>query len=148
MERFSTSVDIGAPRDLVASVMIDVEKWHEWTASIKGVKLLDRYPMDVGSRALVRQPKLPPALWKVLMLEPGRGFTWRSTGPGIRATGFHYAESTPSGSRATLTLEYDGMFSGLLAWLTKSITERYLQLEANGLKARSENPAYRRVTTF
>ena len=144
MKKFSISIDIAAPRGLVAAAMIDVEKWHEWTASIDSVKLLDKEPMDVGSRALVRQPKLPPAFWKVSVLEPGRGFTWFSSGPGIRATGYHYAESTPTGSRATLTLEYSGVFSGLLARLTKSITERYLQLEANGLKARSENPSFRR----
>src|SRR5215467_8245742 len=100
--------------------------------------------MAVGNRALVRQPKLPPAFWKVSVLEPGKGFTWFSAGPGMRATGYHYAESTPTGSRATLTLEYDGVFSGLLAWLTRGVTEAYLDMEAKGLKARAENPTYRR----
>jgi uncharacterized membrane protein len=138
MKRFSMSIDIAAPTERVAAVMIDVEKWHEWTASITSVKLLDDAPMAVGSRALVHQPKLPPAFWTVSVLEPARGFTWFSAGPGMRATGHHYAESTPTGSRATLTLEYDGVLAGLLAWLTKSVTEKYLAFEAEGLKARSE----------
>lgn len=144
MKRFSISIDIAAPKERVAAVMIDVEKWYEWTASINRVKLLDTGPMRVGSRALVRQPKLPPAIWKVSALEPGHGFTWFSAGPGMRATGYHYAESAPAGARATLTLEYDGPFAGVLAWLTKSVTERYLDMEAKGLRARSEDPAYQR----
>jgi hypothetical protein len=36
------------------------------------------------------------------------------------------------------------VFGGVFARLTKSITERYLAFEANGLKARSENPTFRR----
>jgi hypothetical protein len=35
------------------------------------------------------------------------------------------------------------MFGGVFARLTKGITERYIALEAKGLKARSENPEYR-----
>jgi len=47
--------------------------------------------------------------------------------------------STAGGSRATLTLELHGLFAGVFGRLTKAITERYVALEANGLKARSEN---------
>jgi hypothetical protein len=34
------------------------------------------------------------------------------------------------------------MFGGLFARMTKGITEQYIALEAKGLKARSENPAF------
>jgi hypothetical protein len=43
-----------------------------------------------------------------------------------------------------LSLELQGLLGGLWGRLTKDITERYIGDEAKGLKARSENPAYRR----
>jgi uncharacterized membrane protein len=144
MTVFSIAIEIGAPRERVWQVMSDVERWHEWTASIKSVRQLGGDAFAVGSRVLIRQPKLPPAFWKVVAIEPGKSFTWISASPGFRAIGYHAVQSTPKGSRATLSIEFQGVFGGVFARLTKSITERYLAFEANGLKARSENPAFRR----
>ena len=48
-----------------------------------------------------------------------------------------------AGSRATLSLELQGIFGGVFGRMTKDITERYLAFEARGLKARSENPGFR-----
>ena len=143
MRRFETSIDIAAPSDRVWSVMSDVERWPEWTPSVSQVKRLDGGPFGVGSRARIHQPKFPPAFWKVSAIEPGRSFTWVSTAPGMRVVGHHAVASTPTGSRATLTLHLHGLFGGVFGWLTRGITERYIGYEARGLKARSENPAYR-----
>jgi hypothetical protein len=96
----------------------------------------------VGGTALIRQPKFPPALWKISAMEPGRSFTWISAAPGVKVIAHHSAEATASGSRATLSLRYEGLFGGLLARLTEGITKRYLFMEAGGLRARAENPAY------
>lgn len=142
MRTFSTSIDIAAPAERVWEVMSDIERWHEWTPSVTSIKRLDGGPFDVGSRAIVRQPKFPPALWRVVAIEPGR-FTWVSTAPGLRVVARHFVEPVGAASRATLSLDLQGMFGGLLGRLTRDITERYLALEANGLKARSENPAAR-----
>jgi hypothetical protein len=142
MPKFSYSIDIAAPPERVGEVICDPARWNEWTPSITSVTYLDG-GFAVGRRATVRQPKLPPALWKVTVLEP-RGFTWVSSAPGVRVIANHWAEPLANGSRATLSLEYSGLFGGLIARLYHGITERYLAMEANGLKARSENPAYRR----
>jgi hypothetical protein len=119
--------------------MSDVERWHEWTPSIRSVKRLDRGPFQVGSRAIVRQPKLPPALWTVTDVQPERSFTWANRGPGILVTGRHAIVPSSAGSRVTLSVTFEGLFGTLLGRLTRRLTEQYLDLEANGLKRRSEN---------
>ena len=132
------SIDIEASPSHVAAIMIDVERWHEWTASISSVQLLTAGPMAVGSRARVRQPQLPPAVWVVTALDPARGFTWVSSGPGFAVTAHHYAAPTASGARATLSLDYTGLFGWAIARLTRAITLRYVQMEADGLKRKAE----------
>jgi uncharacterized membrane protein len=138
MRTFSITIDIAAPAERVFQVMSDVERWHEWTRSVTSVKRIGDGPLAIGSRAIIRQPKFPPALWKVSAIEPGRSFTWISTAPGLRVIGHHRVEQAPGGSRATLSLELQGVFGSIFGRLTKDITERYLAFEANGLKARSE----------
>jgi hypothetical protein len=142
MRQFSVVIDIPAPAPRVWEVMSDVERWHEWTASITSVKRLDAGPLTVGSRVIIRQPKFPPAWWKVTAIEPGRSFSWVSGAPGLRAVARHSVEPTAAGSRAALSLDLHGLFGGVFGSMTKDITERYLALEANGLKARSEQPEW------
>ncbi|MGE0039551.1 MAG: SRPBCC family protein [Vicinamibacterales bacterium] len=138
MALFQTIVDIDAPPDTVWPIIRDVERWHDWTRSITSVKLLGGRPFAVGTRALVRQPKLPPAFWVVTEVEP-HGFTWVSRGPGLTATGRHYVVPRGAGSRVTLSLEYEGLFAGLMAWMAGGITARYIGYEAEGLKRRAES---------
>jgi uncharacterized membrane protein len=142
MTTFSLTIDIAAPAERVWQVMSDIDRWHEWTPSITSIRRLGDRPLAVGTRAIVRQPKFPPALWKVTAVEPGKSFTWVSVAPGMRVVGHHQVEWAGSGSRATLTLTYYGMIGRLFARLTREITERYIAFEAKGLKARSENPAF------
>jgi len=143
MRHFRTTFDVAAPPERVFGVMSDTGRWHEWTPSVTSIKRLDSGPFVVGSRAVIRQPKFPPALWKVTAIEPGRSFTWESWAPGLRVVAHHSVDRTPAGSRVTLSLEYRGVLGGFFARLTRGITERYLALEAQGLTARSENPAFR-----
>jgi hypothetical protein len=140
--RHSISIEIDAPAERVFDVMIDVTRWHEWTPSITSITLPHDGLPAVGTRAMIRQPKLPPALWTVSRIVPGRGFEWVNRAPGLRVTGHHFAEPSGPGSRATLALSYEGIFGSLLAWITAGITKRYLRMEADGLKARAENPTY------
>ena len=139
MRVFSIAVDIAAPAEQVWAVMSDVDRWHEWTASVTSIRRLAGKPLAVGTRAVIRQPKFPPALWKVVEIDPGRRFVWVSAVPGMRVVARHQVEPTPTGSRATLSLELRGIFGGIFGRLTKDITERYLGLEARGLKERSES---------
>ena len=121
--------------------MSDVERWHEWTPSVRSIRLLDKGSLAVGTRALIRQPKFPPAVWKVTAIEPGRSFIWRSGAPGAWVYAHHSIEAVGGGARATLRLHYEGPIGILLARLTRGITDRYLRYEAAGLRKRSESLA-------
>jgi hypothetical protein len=118
--------------------MADVTRWPEWTASITSVALDAGQWLQVGARARIRQPGLPPATWVVTELEPGRGFTWVSESPGVEARARHVIEPAESGSRVTLSVNYEGVLGPLVAWLLRGKTEQYLLLEAHGLKRRAE----------
>ena len=135
---FRLDFEIAAPPDRVWAVIRDVEKWHEWTASITSIELLDGRPLAVGSRARVRQPRLPVAVWQVTELDEGRSFRWETRGPGVVAAGIHAVAPRGAGSLATLALEHSGLLGPLFARLSRSLTERYVTMEAEGLTARAE----------
>ena len=140
MRTFTTFIDIEAPPERVWAIMSDVERWHEWTPSITSIKRMDGGgPLAVGSRVLIRQPKLPPNHSKVTELDPAKGFTWVSRSPGVVATARHEIAPHGSGSRVTLSVHFGGMLGWFVARLVSGLTERYIQMEAEGLKRRSES---------
>ena len=55
--------------------------------------------------------------------------------------GEHSVEPLGPGTRAMLRLTYEGVLARLMGRLTRGITNRYLGLEASGLKRRSEENA-------
>jgi uncharacterized membrane protein len=62
--RFEATIDVAAPAQLVFEVYTDVERRPEWTASVTSVERLDQGPLSVGSRARIKQPRLPAAVWE------------------------------------------------------------------------------------
>jgi uncharacterized membrane protein len=147
MRTFSKTVDIAAPPDRVWKVMVDVERWHEWTRSIKSVRRLDDGPFGVGSRARVSQPRLLPAVWTVTRFEALRSFTWSAGSPGFRVSGSHSVEAIDRGSRVTLALKFEGPFGGIIARVLRNLNLEYLDLEAAGLKRRCEEAANAKRST-
>jgi len=139
MTDFRIEVEIQARPDRVWAIMRDVERWPEWTPTVTSVRFLDGKSLAVGSETIIRQPKLPPARWRVTELdESGKKFTWISTGPGVRVIASHSVEVCGEGSRATLSLNFSGVLAGFFAYLMRDLNNRYLALEANGLKQYSE----------
>jgi hypothetical protein len=122
-------------------VIADVERWHEWTASVRSIRLLDRESLHVGSRAVVRQPKLPPSLWKVTAIDPGRSFTWKAGAPGMWVYANHFVTPLDRGARATLGVHFSGPIGVLIGRVLRTLNNQYLGMEAAGLKRRCEERA-------
>ena len=130
---------IDAPDDVVWTVFADVERWPQWTASVTHLTGLDGPDLAVGNRFEIKQPRLPRLIWEVTELSPGRTWTWVQRSPGGITIARHdvTAESSDR-TRVDQRLEQRGPVGAVIGLLMRSTTRRYLDLEAAGLKARSE----------
>lgn len=132
-------IEIDAPRELVWTVFADVERWPEWTASVEEVRAIDGTELEVGRRFGIDQPRFPHLTWEVTALEPGRSWTWRQHSPGATTTASHELVDVPGGrTRAQQRIEQRGPLGTVVGLVTRRLTRRYLELEAEGLKARAE----------
>src|SRR5580765_2927530 len=138
VERASVTID--APIDVVWSVFTDVERWPTWASSFTSVELING-PMRLGAKARIRQPRLPTVVWEVTKWEPGRSWTWTATGPGARTEASHNLTASGRGTVAEQSIVSSGPVGRLLAFAWRSLTRRYLAIEAEGLKRRSEQVA-------
>lgn len=140
VRNYEITVDIDASPERVWDVMIDVEKWPEWTESMSSVERLDSGELREGSRVRIKQPKLAPATMTVTHIETDKCFTWRTSAPGVEVTATHNITPQGKGSRVVLSLFFDGLVGGIIARATRRLNERYIAYEAAGLKKRSEHP--------
>jgi Polyketide cyclase / dehydrase and lipid transport len=138
VERVSIAID--APIDVVWSVFTDVERWPTWASSFTSVELVNG-PMRLGAKARIRQPGLPTVVWEVTKWEPGHSWTWVATGPGARTEASHVLTRAGNGTVAEQSIRSTGVIGKLLAFVWRSLTQRYLAVEAAGLKQRSEQTA-------
>jgi uncharacterized membrane protein len=142
---FSITTDVDASADNVFAVMIDMERWPEWTPTVTRVERLDgsTLPLAMNSRIRIVQPKVPPAEWTVTALEAGRGFRIVSRSPGATVEANHWIEPLGDGqrSRVTLSVTFSGWLGQLIARMMRGLNERYIAQEAAGLKRRSEEKA-------
>ncbi len=134
-----SSVEIEAPAALVWDVFTDVERWPEWTASVTRLVALDGPGLAVGKRFEIKQPKLPTLVWEVTDLNPGVSWTWAQRSSGGSTLAHHTL--TPTADGRTLVhqaLDQQGLGGAIVGRLMRGTTRRYLEMEAQGLKGRSE----------
>lgn len=135
----SSSIEIAAPADLVWEVFTDVEHWPDWTASVTRLSGLDGPRIEVGRRFEIKQPRMPRLRWTVTAVTPGTSWTWVQRSPGGVASARHDVEATANGGTVVRQeLEQRGIIGSLVGVLMRQTTQRYLEMEARGLKARSE----------
>ena len=133
---FETTRHIDAPTQPVWQVLFDVARWPEWTPTIDSIERLDHGPFGVGSRARVRQPRLPRAVWEVTEVLDGRSFTWEANRPGMNSIARHEVVPDAGGSKLTLSIEQTGPMGAVAAVIWRRLTQRYIELEAESLDQR------------
>ncbi len=121
--------------------MTDVERWPEWTATMARAKRLDDGDFRIGSKARLKQPRIPTLTWTVTKLEEGRSFEWRTRAPGVSTVAGHRIQQEGDGSLVTLWVEQSGLLVKLMGGRFAKLADDYLQIEAEGLKRRCEGNA-------
>ena len=137
--QFDDEVMIAASIDDVWAIYSDVERWPEWTASIRSVRYVDGHALAVGARVRIAQPRLPIAVWEVRSVDLGRSWTWVASRPGVRTTAVHKLE--PAGVNATRvcqTVVQSGPVGVIVGRVYARLTREYLAMEAAGLRQRCE----------
>jgi uncharacterized membrane protein len=133
------SVEIDAPPHLVWQVFSDVERWPDWTASVTSLVGRDGPDLAVGKRFAIKQPGMQKLVWRVTEIEPGSSWTWVQRSPGVLVTARHYVSAQPGGrTLVRQQLDQRGALGALVGRLMVKKTKRFLELEGQGLKARSE----------
>ena len=140
--RFETAVEIAAPPERVWSTLVAVTRWPEWTKSMDDVTWERGDRLSVGARARIRQPKMPVNVWEVSDVQEGTAFTWWTKSPGVKVVAAHVLEPLGEGrTRVVLSVDLSGPLAGIVGFLTGRQGRRYVQMEADGLKAVCEAPA-------
>ncbi|MFU8875373.1 SRPBCC family protein [Micromonospora sp. SL4-19] len=121
------------------AAVANVTTYPQWTASMSAVEPLDGPTLELGNRFRVRQPGLPPTVWRVCEVRHGASFQWDSHVPGVHTVAYHRVDRQPDGTtRISIGIQQRGALAWLVALLTAARTRRYLRMEATGLKAAAE----------
>ena len=137
--RFEKSIDIDAPQQRVWDVLSDLEAWPQRIETVDTVELLTPAPIGPGSRVRLKQPKLPEGVWEITTWDAPAYFEWTQKMTGTTTVAGHRVESLGDGrSRLTLTLDMHGALFAIVGRFYKDLTNRYMTLEAEGMKRAAE----------
>jgi hypothetical protein len=123
----------------VWQIFSDVERWPEWTESVTSLVARDGTGLAVGKRFAIKQPGMSRLVWKVTEIDPGSSWTWVQRSPGVLVSARHWITPQPDGrTLVRQQLDQRGLLGALVGRLMIKKTKRFLEQEARGLKARSE----------
>jgi hypothetical protein len=133
------SVQATATVEDVWQTLIDVATWPEWTATMTTVERLDSGPFVVGSQARIKQPRLPAAVWTVTELRENEQFTWMTKSTGFTLLADHVVRDAGNGVvDIELSVTQHGFIGVVLEPFTRKMARKNVEIEAYGLKERSE----------
>ena len=131
---FEKTIEIDAPQQRVWDVLSDLEAWPRRIETVDVVELLTPAPITKGSQVRLQQPKLPEGIWAITVWDAPSYFEWTQKTSGIASVAGHRVEPLGEGrARLTLTLDMRG-FLIPVALFYKRLTNRYMNLEAEGMK--------------
>jgi len=138
--RFEKSIDINAPQQRVWDVLSAIEAWPQRIETVDSVELLTPAPITNGSRVRLKQPKLPEGTWDITVWDAPSYFEWTQKMTGATSVAGHRVEALEEGrARLTLTLEMRGFLIAIIGVFYKDLTNRYMNLEAEGMKRAAES---------
>jgi uncharacterized membrane protein len=138
--RFEKSIDIDAPQQRVWDVLSDLEGWPQRIETVDTIELLTPAPITKGSRVRLKQPKLPEGIWDITVWDAPSYFEWTQKSSGTTSVAGHRVEALGAGrARLTLTLDMRGLLIPIIALFYKDLTNRYMNLEAEGMKRAAES---------
>jgi hypothetical protein len=139
--RFEKSIEIDASQQRVWDVLTDIEARPGRIETVETVELLTPAPLCEGSRVGLRQPKLPVGTWDVTAWNAPAYFEWTQKESGVTNFAGHRIEALDEGRcRLTLTLDMRGVLIPIIGRFYKGLTNRYMTLEAEGMKRAAEAP--------
>lgn len=119
------------------TITADVERWPATTPTISSVVLQDS-PIELGSRALVTQPRLRPATWTVTVFDAPTDFAWQRRLLGTVMTGSHRILSVEGGVLNVLSIELEGALGAVLGMLLKRSLLKTIRTENLGFRRFAE----------
>jgi Polyketide cyclase / dehydrase and lipid transport len=137
--QFEKSIEIDASQQRVWDVLSDIEAWPQVTETVDTVELLTPAPLTKGSRVRLRQPKLPEGTWDITVWDAPAYFEWTQKSGGVTIVAGHRVEALGAGrARLTLTIDMRGLLVPIMGLFYKGLTNRYMNLEAEGMKRAAE----------
>jgi uncharacterized membrane protein len=138
---FEKTIEIDAPQPRVWDTLTDVEAWPQRIETVDAVEVLTLAPLTKGSRVRLKQPKLGEGIWDITVWDAPSYFEWTQKTNGITNVAGHRVEAMGDGrSRLTLSVDMRGFLTPLVALFFKGLTNRYMDLEAEGIKRAAETP--------
>ena len=138
--RFEKSIEINAPQERVWDVLSAIEAWPERIETVDSVELLTPAPLARGSRVRLRQPKLPEGTWEITVWDAPSYFEWTQKEGGTTIIAGHRVEALgASRARLTLTIDMRGLLIPIIGRFYKDLTNRYMNLEAEGMQRAAES---------
>jgi len=121
-------------------VLSALEAWPQRIETVDSVELLTPAPITKGSRVRLKQPKLPDGTWDVTVWDAPSYFEWTQKEGGTTSVAGHRVEALGDGrARLTLTLNMRGLLIPIMMLFYKKLTNRYMDLEAEGMKRAAES---------
>ena len=138
--RFEKAIEIDASQQRVWDMLSNLEAWPQRIETVDTVELLTPAPLAKGSRVRLAQPKLPEGDWDITVWDPPFSFEWTQKSSGVTSVAGHRVEGLGAGrARLTLTLDMRGVLIPVIGRFYRDLTNRYLHLEAEGMKRAAES---------